>query len=113
MKYDYMLNHTKGDVHRMIENKTNLRDAEATLDKEYGNVNFIMKLLIDDIRSLGIVKRNDSKSFDNLSREANNFQDRLRIMGKDSDAENTYVLQEIENKLNPEDKQKWLEYMAI
>ena len=33
-------------------------------------------------------------------------------MGRSSEAENTYVLREIESKLNPEDTHKWLESMG-
>ena len=52
------------------------------------------------------------KAFENLSREVNGFKDRLTLMGKGEETENLYILQEIEIKLNNEDKQKWLEHMG-
>ena len=72
-----------------------------------------MKLLIDDIRRLSIVRKGDYKAFENLSREVNGFRRRLHLMGKEDEVENTYVLQEIEGKLNQEDKQKWLESKGL
>ena len=105
MKYDYLLNYTSGDSHKLIQNKRTFVDAEQCLEREYGNTNYVMKLLIDDIRKLKIVKKNDFKAFEGLSRGANNFMDRLDLMGKSGDAENTYVLQELESKLSNEDNQ--------
>ena len=72
-----------------------------------------MKLPIDDIRRLSFSQKGDHKSFEKLSGEVNGFKDRVRTMGKAEEAENTYALQEIERKLNNEDKQKWLEYMGV
>ena len=56
MRYDYMINYTKGDANKMIKNKIDYEEAESCLEKEYGNVSYIMKLLIDDIRSMGLVR---------------------------------------------------------
>ena len=66
------------------------------LEKEYGNKIYCIKLLINDIRELNIVKI--FKSFEKLAHEANTFAARLRLMGKEGDVENTYILQEIEGK---------------
>ena len=63
--------------------------------------------MINDVRELNIAKT--FKSFEKLAHEANTFAARLRLMGKEGDVENTYILQEIEGKLNQEDKQRWLE----
>ena len=111
-KYDYLFNYTKGDAHLIVCSKQNYPDAIGNLDKEFGNTHLIMKLLIDDIRNLHVVKKGDHKTFEILSREVNGFRDRLNLMSKEAEVENTYILQEIENKLNNEDKQKWLEYMG-
>ena len=45
-------------------------------------------------------------SFEQLSLKAKDFHERLKLMGKDNDAENSFVLKEIEGKLNYEDAQK-------
>lgn len=57
-----------------------------------------MKLLIDDIRKLDIVKKGDLKVFVNLSQEINSFQSCFRLMGKESEVEYMNVLQEMESK---------------
>ena len=111
-RYDYLFNHTKGESHGIIRGKQNYKEAIDGLDREFGNKTYAMKLLIDDIRRLGLVRKGDHKTFEKLSREVNGFKDRLTTMGKANEVENTYVLQEIEGKLCHEDKQKWLESMG-
>ena len=69
----------------------------------------IMGLLIDDIKSLPIVRREDFRGFEKLTIHVNDFHDRLNVMGRQGDAENSYVLREIEAKLNSDDLQRWLE----
>lgn len=108
-KFDYLYSHTKGDANIMIKEEHNYHDAIKILDKEYGNKNYILKLLLDDIRKLDIVKKGDHKSFQNLSREINSFRSRFRIMGMENELENAFVLQELECKLNYDDRQKWFE----
>ena len=43
-----------------------------------------------------MVKRGDFLSFENLSIKVNEFHEKLILMGKEHDAENSYVLKEIE-----------------
>ena len=49
------------------------------LEEKYGNVHFIMGLLIDDIKSLPIVRRGDFRSSEKLTFHVNDFHDRLRL----------------------------------
>ena len=106
VKYDYLYNYTKGNAHRIVTGTQKYSDAMLKLDKEFRDVNYILKLLIDDIRALNVVRKGDTVSFVNLSHEINKFRDRLTDMGKANEVENSYVLQEIESKLNNEDKHK-------
>ena len=62
MKYDYLYNYTKGGAHKIVSNTQMYTEAMLKLDKEFGDDNFILKLLIDDIRSLNDVKRGDYAS---------------------------------------------------
>ena len=71
-----------------------------------------MGLLINDLKSLPVVKRGDVNAFEKLSYEANAFRDRLQEMGLEAESENTYILKELESKLHTEDFHKWLEYMG-
>ena len=109
VKYDYLVESTKGDAHNYVSNTSNYRDAIAKLDKQYGNKNLIMTLLIDDVRSLPPVRKGDFKGFEKLAYETNKFRNRLLEMGHEAEVENTYILKEIESKLNYDDLQKWLE----
>ena len=104
-RYDYMFAYTKGEAHEIIRNKRSYKDAIKGLDKEFGNETFIMKLLIEDIRAMPGVKKGDYKSFEKLACEVNGFKDRLLLLGKDADIDNTYVLQEIESKMSHDDQQ--------
>ena len=81
----------------------------SKLEEKYGNVHVIMGILVDEIRSLHVVRKGDFKAFEQLSGHVNEFHDRLMMMGRKNDAENSYILKEIESKLNGEDQQKWLE----
>ena len=80
------------------------------LQEKYGNVHTIIGLLIDEIKLLRIVRRGDFDAFEILSMKVNEFYEKLVLMGKREDTENSYVLKEIESKFNTEDYQKWLEY---
>ena len=53
-------------------------------------------------------KKGDFKGFDELSHEAEAFRHRLLEMGYSAESENTYILKELESKLNTADLQKWL-----
>ena len=108
-KYDYLLNSTSGEARRYVENKTTYNEAITRLDEKYGNIHIIMGILINEVKSLQIVRRGDFRAFEQLSLKVDEFHDRLKLMGKENDVENGYVLKEIESKLNYEDAQKWLE----
>ena len=56
-----------------------------------------------------MVRKGDFKAFEHLSVRVNEFYDRLKMMGRKNESENSYILKEIESKLNYEDQQKWLE----
>ena len=109
LKYDYLLENTKGRAHDMVSNQSVYSDAIGKLDKEFGNKHIIINLLIEDIKRVPYVKKNDFIGFDKLVFEANSFRDRLNEMGCAAEAENTYILRELECKLNPDDLHKWLE----
>ena len=111
IKYDYLLARSNGRANEYVTNTASYNEAITKLDKEFGNKNLIMNLLLDDMSS-SIVRRGDLRRFEKLSYETNVFRDRLLEMGRSSEAENTYVLREIETKLNPEDTHKWLESMG-
>ena len=64
---------------------------------------------MDEIKSLYNVRKGDFNSFKLLSWRVNEFHERLKLMARQNDAENSYILREIESKLNYEDHQKWLE----
>ena len=64
------------------------------------------------VSNLHVARRGDHKTYEILSHEVNGLTDRLNLMAKEAEVENTYILQEIENKLSNEDTQKWLEYMG-
>lgn len=108
-KYDYLLNSTEGESRRYVENRNTYDDAMEKLNEKYGNVHTIIGLLIDEIKKLNMVKRGDFVSFENLSIKVNEFHEKLILMGKEHDAENSYVLKEIERKFNEDDYQRWLE----
>ena len=84
-------------------------DAMAKLVEKYGNVHQIIGQLIDKIKMLPVTRKGDFKEFEQLSLQVNDFHDRLVLMGRERDAENSYILKEIESKLNFEDFQRWLE----
>ena len=111
-KYDYLLTSTTGEAKTYVENKATYAEAILRLDEKYGNIHVIMGILINDVKSLQIVRKGDFKSFEQLSLKVDEFYDRLKLMGKEDDVENSYVLKEIESKLCYEDMQKWLESMG-
>ena len=71
IKYDYLLFSTKGKSNDLVSNKSSYIDAMECLEKEFGNRYLIMGLLIDDIRSLPVVRKSDFKAFEKLTYEAN------------------------------------------
>ena len=79
------------------------------LEEKYGNIHILIGLLVDEIKSLPMLRRSDFKGFECLSIQVNDFYRRLKLMGRIHDAENSYILKEVESKLNQEDLQKWLE----
>ena len=109
MKYDYLLASTEGEAKRYVENRLTYEAAIQKLEEKFGNIHMIMGILIDEIKSLPIVRKGDFRTFEQLSLRVNDFHDRLILMGRVDDAENSYVLKEIESKLNNEDVQRWLE----
>ena len=79
------------------------------LDDKYGNIHTILVILIDEIKTIPVVRKGDFKGFEQLTFQVNYFRDRLCLMGLEKEADNSYILREIENKLNQNDMQKWLE----
>ena len=108
-KYDYLLTSTSGEARRYVENKRTYAEAITRLDEKYGNIHVIMAILINEVKSLQVVRRNDFRGFEQLSLKVGEFYDRLVLMGKENDVENSYVLKEIENKLSYDDALRWLE----
>ena len=100
LRYDYLFSHTEGKAHEYVANKSTYEDAIEKLDEKFGNVHTIMAMLLDDIKVLPVTKRGDFVGFEKLSFAVSNFRDRLREMGLRREAENKYILIEIENKLN-------------
>ena len=87
VKYDYLYTNTQGAAHRIVTGTQKYQDAIFKL-KEFGDVNYTLKLLIDDIRALNLVKKGDHSSFINLSHEVNKFKDRLEDLGKSKEVLN-------------------------
>ena len=54
----------------------------AKLEEKYGNIHVITGILVDDIRSLRVVRKGDFNAFEALSNKVNEFHDRLQLMGK-------------------------------
>ena len=52
VRYDYLLQSTKGRANEFVSNRRYYVDAMETLDREYGNKYVIMNLLLDDIKKL-------------------------------------------------------------
>ena len=63
VKYDYLYRHSKGNAHKIVNGSQTYADAIAKLDKEFGDVNYTLKLLVDDIRAVNVVRRGDHLSF--------------------------------------------------
>ena len=112
IKYDYLLSSTKGRSKELVGNKATYDEAIESLDKEYGNKHIIMGLLIEDLKSIPPVRKGDFKAFEKLTYEANAFRDRLKEMGLIDEAENGYILKELEGKLHSEDLHRWLESLG-
>ena len=104
-KYDYLLTSTMGEAKTYVENKTTYVEAMTRLDEKYGNIHIIMGILINDVKSIQLVRKGDFKSFEQLSLKVDEFYDRLKLMGKVDDVENSYGLKEIESKLCYDDMQ--------
>ena len=103
-KYDYLLSHTEGEANRYIANRREFSEAIEKLDEKFGNIHDIMGILTDEIKAISLVHKGDFKGFESLTLKVNDFQDRLILMGKEHEVENSFILKEIEGKL-----QKWLE----
>ena len=108
-----MLTSTSGEAKRYVENKHTYKEAIDRLDEKYGNIHVIMGILINEIKSLQVVRRGDFRAFEQLSLKVDEFYDRLMLMGKGRDAENSYVLREIESELNAEDLHKWQKNLEV
>ena len=108
-KYDYLLNCTLGEAQNYVSNRNDYDAAMAKLNEKYGNVHTLIGQLIDEIKMLPVTRKGDFKSFEHLSLRIQDFHDRLVLMGRERDVENSYILKEIESKLNVDDFQRWLE----
>ena len=108
-KYDYLFSHTEGTAHEYVSNKRTYKDAFGVLDEKFGNKHVLLKLLIDEVRMLPVVRRGDCNGFERLSFKVSNLRDRLIEMGLYDQVENSYVLQEIESKLGGDDLHKWFD----
>ena len=108
-KYDYLYTYTTGEAHTCVANRRDYSDAMKKLEEKYGNVHDLISTLVDEVKGLSITRRGDLRTFENLSLRVNEFHDRLVLMGKESECENSYILKEIEGKLCPDDYHKWLE----
>ena len=108
-KYDYLFSHTTSEAHTYVANRRDYKDAMAKLEEKYGNVHDLVATLVEEIKGLSVTRRGDLQSFETLSLHVNEFHDRLVLMGKESEVENSYILKEVESKLCPDDYQKWLE----
>ena len=111
-KYDYLLSCTDGKAYEYVSNQRTYEDAIGKLDKEFGNVHEIMKILLDEIRVIPRLKESEFTAFENLSFKVNNFRDKLIEMGLQEEVENKYVLNEIEDKLCKDDLHKWLDSLG-
>ena len=76
-KYDYLFLHTGGKAHEYVSNKSVYSEAMAMLDEKFVNKHVILKLLLDDIRRLPMVTRDNFNAFENISFKVCNFRDRL------------------------------------
>ena len=108
-KYDYLFTHTEGEAHTFVANRRSYSEAIKKLEEKYGNVHDIVAVLVDEIKCLSVTRRGDFRTFESLSLKVNDFHDRLLLMNKASEVENSYILKEIESKLCPDDYQRWLE----
>ena len=108
-KYDYLLSHTTGRANKYVASKSTYLEAIGILEDKYGNKHVILKMLLEEIRSLAVAKKGDFDAFENLAFKASTFCDRLIEMNMDSEVESSYILHELESKMNAEDIQRWLE----
>ena len=75
-KYDYLLTSTTGEARKYVENKATYDEAITRLDEKYGNIHIIMGILINDVKSLHMVRKGDFKAFEQLSLKVDEFYDR-------------------------------------
>ena len=107
-KYDYLFASTMGLAHHYVANKSDYNEAMERLIEKYGNVHMIMGILLEEIKAIPVVRKGDFRAFEQLTFKINDFSDRLKLMGLANEADNNYILKELEEKLNAEDTQKWL-----
>ena len=108
-RYDYLFSHTEGESHCYVANRKVYSEAILKIEEKYGNVHDIVAILIDEVKSLAVTRRGDFSSFENLELKVNDFHDRLVLMKKEAEVENSYILKELEEKLCSDGLQKWLE----
>ena len=60
----------------IVSNKRTYLDAMKSLELKFGNIHMIMRLLIEDIKSIPFVKKGDFKAFEKFSFSVNEFKDR-------------------------------------
>ena len=79
----------EGEAHRYVENRSTYHEAMAKLAKTCGNVHTIIGMLIDEIKCLKVIQKGDFEMFEDLSMRVNEFHEKLILMGKREDAENS------------------------
>ena len=65
IKYDYLVASSNGRANEYVTNTASYNEAITKLNKEFGNKNLMMNLLLDDIMSLSIVRRGDLRGLKN------------------------------------------------
>lgn len=81
--------------------------AFKVLDRNYGNEDELMSILLKDIKSCKLAKNGDAKSLKALAFELNNFIVRVTDLGKVHDLKSDYLFVDVLSKLSQEDQYKF------
>ena len=96
-------NAMRGRVSHCLDGFATYLGAWAHLDAMYGNLDMIAHSLIEEIKAIKPIRHYDSKRFSDFANKVREVYRKLIEIGKKSEADNIYILTELQSKLDVED----------
>ena len=100
----------KGPAKTLVENLQSLEEVWERLESKYGNSSEVLNLVINDVKSLSIEKKNQERGLVSLVDVLEKGVQDLAAIKADNEIMNTYTINLVEEKLPTEVVKRWYSY---